>query len=205
MSIDVTFKDGWYLLQTKRWEEFYAKKNLEAQGFKIYCPELLKKSSTAPLFPKYIFIHLCTKDLPSYHKIRSTPGVANIVHFKSINRQLYSSGRLTKEESDCFPNPIPDGDELIKQIEAFALERSADITSVKNSNSFKVGQPVLLKKPLFEDLEATFIKGINMDRGEILYEYIKKIQTDDGIKQKVVGRQKFEVALKDLKKVPEKN
>ena len=206
MSIDVTFKDGWYLLKTKPREEFRAKAHLEAQHFKTYCPEVLEKSSTVPLFPGYVFIHLCTKDLPSYHKIRNTPGTARMVHFKSINRKLYSSGKLTKEEADYFlPDPIPNGDKLIKQIEAYTLEHNAAITSAKNSESFKEGEPVLLKKPLFEDLETTFIKGINVDRGLILIEYIKKMQTDDGVQEKVVGRQKFEVALKDLKKVPEKN
>nr|MDT0252857.1 transcription termination/antitermination NusG family protein [Endozoicomonas sp.] len=113
-------KQGWYLLKAKYREEIRAQDNLELMGFEAYCPMILSKSTRIPLFPSYLFIRLSEKDIPLYHKIRSTRGILQIVRFNKTNHKLYNEGRLPREEiASLLPCPMPNGDQIIDQIEAF--------------------------------------------------------------------------------------
>lgn len=204
-SKEAVLKHGWYLLKAKHREEIRARDNLEHQGFEAYCPLIQEKSVRSPLFPGYLFIRLSKKDLPSYHKIRSTRGIIQVVHFNRITQKLYNEGRLPKEDlRKLLPRPIPDGDQLIDQIEAFVWKHNGCIPDEKPATlRFKEGESVLYDNPLFQHLESTFVKGINMDRGIILIQFIESLRTDDGVKEQVVARKEIEVPLKDLQKVSE--
>ncbi|WP_257294196.1 transcription termination/antitermination NusG family protein [Endozoicomonas sp. YOMI1] len=200
-------KQGWYLLKAKSREEIRARDNLENQGFEAYCPLIQEKSTCTPLFPGYLFIRLSKKDLPSFHKIRSTRGIAQVVRFNRTSYKLYNEGRLPKEDlGKLLPSPIPDGDQLIDQIEAFVWKHNGRIPDEKpDSVSFTEGESVLYNNPLFRHLESTFVKGVKMDRGIILIQFIESQRTDEGIEEKIVARKEVEVPLKDLQKVPEES
>ncbi|WP_257265705.1 transcription termination/antitermination NusG family protein [Endozoicomonas sp. ONNA2] len=206
-SEQATLKHGWYLLKAKPREEIRARDNLEHQGFEAYCPIIQEKSTPAPLFPGYLFVRLSKTDLPFFHKIRSTRGIAHIVQFNRISHKLYSEGRLAREDhGKLLPSPIPDGDQLIDQIEAFVWQYNGHIPDEKpDSVCFREGESVLYNNPLFRHLESTFVKGIKMDRGIILIQFIESQRTDAGIENKVVARKEIEVPLKDLRKVAEES
>ena len=206
MPVTKTFKYGWFLLKAKPREELRAQSNLDHQGFDTYCPQVLDGGNAVALFPGYLFIHLLSKDIPSYHKIRSTRGITEIVHFKRMNRNLYGAGKLTQEKvNSLLPSPIPNGDNLIEQIKAFVVEHNNATETSSSSEGFNEGERVLLNQPLFGHLESTFVKGINMDRGLILIEFIEKMQTDEGVEEQVVAQKELTVALKDLRKIPEEH
>ena len=205
LSSKAALKRGWYLLKTKYREEVRAQNNLEHQGFETYCPLIQEKNSHSPLFPGYLFIRLSKKDLPSYHKIRSTRGIVEIVRFNKVSHKLFNEGRLPSDELDkLLPSPIPDGDQLIDQIEAFVWKHNGCLPDEKPvSIRFKEGESVLYDNPIFCHLESTFVKGVNMDRGIILVQLIESRRTDDGVKKRAVAKKEIKVSLKDLQKVSE--
>ncbi|MBO9484378.1 transcription termination/antitermination NusG family protein [Salinisphaera sp. G21_0] len=206
-SEQTALQQGWYLLKAKHREEVRAQDNLEHQGFEAYCPLIQEKGTRVPLFPGYLFIRLDKDALPSFHKIRSTRGIAQVVRFNKISQKLYNEGRLPeKDMGRLLPRPIPNGEQLIDQIEAFVWKYNGRIPDEKpDSVSFKEGESVLYNNPLFRHLESTFVKGVKMDRGVILIQFIESQRTDEGIEEKIVARKEIEVPLKDLQKVPEES
>ena len=116
-----TIKPGWYLVKVKPREELRAIDNLDYQGFEAYCPTYLESGRSSVLFPGYVFVRLCSKDLERYHKIRSTRGVASIVTFNQMYRKLYERGHIKSVGQDelqkLLPQPIPNGEQIIHQIE----------------------------------------------------------------------------------------
>nr|MDT0252699.1 hypothetical protein [Endozoicomonas sp.] len=116
-------------------------------------------------------------------------------------------GRLPREEiASLLPCPMPNGDQIIDQIEAFIWRHDGCIPEEKPvSIRFREGESVLYDNPLFRHLESTFVKGINMDRGIILLKFIESLRTEDGIEEQVVARKEIEVPLKDLQKVSEES
>ncbi len=206
-SRETALKHGWYLLKAKYRAEIKAQDNLESQGFEAYCPLIQEKSCRAPLFPGYVFIRLSEKDLPSYHKIRSTRGITQVVRFNKVSHKLYNEGKLPKGElGKLLPSPIPNGDQMIDQIEAFVWKYNGCIPDEKPiSIRFREGESVLYDNPLFRHLESTFIKGVNMDRGIILIQFIESLRTKEGIEEQVIAKKHIEVPLKDLQKVSEES
>ncbi|WP_299730603.1 transcription termination/antitermination NusG family protein [uncultured Endozoicomonas sp.] len=199
-------KQGWYLLKTKNREEVRAQENLEALGFEAYCPLIFGKAVQVPLFPSYIFIRLGIEGEPPYHKIRSTRGILHIVRFNRMNHKLNESGRLPKNQTaSLLPSPIPNGDQIIDQIEAITwLQNGADPEEKPSNLRFQSGETVLYDNPLFRHLETTFIKGVNIDRGIVLIKFIESMRTDDGGEErKVIAERELNVPLKDLHKVAE--
>ena len=197
---------GWYLLKTKNREELRAQENLEALGFEAYCPEIFGKSTKAPLFPGYLFIRLGVEGEPPYHQIRSTRGVLHMVRFNRINHRLYESGQLANEKlHTLLPSPIPNGDDIIQQIEAFTWQKNGAKPEDKPDYlKFQPGETVLLDHSLYNSLEKTFIKGINMDRGLVLMQYIESRRNADGTTERIVTREmEVTVPLKDLRKTAE--
>lgn len=206
-SSEAALKHGWYLLKAKYRAEVRAQDNLESQGFEAYCPLIQEKSCRIPLFPGYLFIRLSEKDIPSYHKIRSTRGILQIVRFNKTSHKLYHEGRLPSEDiATLLPRPIPNGDQMIDQIEAFIWRHNGCILDENPvSIRFREGESVLYDNPLFRHLESTFVKGVNMDRGIILIQFIESLRTKEGIEEQVVARKQIEVPLKDLQKVSEES
>ncbi len=204
---EMAFRQGWYLLKTKVREEERAQAHLENQDFEVYCPMIKEKGRSVPLFAGYLFIRLDIKDLPTYHKIRSTRGVSEFVRFNRVAHKLHKQGKLATDEMGVLlPCPIPNGDQLIEQIELFAMMHGAEAPVVKpDTTGFSQGETVLYDNSLFSHLEATFVKGVNMSRGVILIQFIESQRTEDGVERQVVAEKTFEVALKDLQKAPEQN
>ena len=204
-SSEAAFRQGWYLLKTKVREELRAQEHLENLNFEAYCPIIEEKGKSAPLFAGYLFIRLASKDLPSFHKIRSTRGVSGFIRFNRIAHRLNNQGRLPRDEQGTLlPSPIPNGDELIEQIEQYAMMHGAKPSVDKpNISAFSEGESVLYDNPLFRHLETTFLRGVNVSRGLILIEFIESQRTDEAVEKRVVAKKTLEVPLKDLHKVPE--
>ncbi len=81
----------WYLVYCKPRQEATAVSNLERQGYEVYLPrarELRRRagqrvSVVAPMFPRYLFIHL-DQEFDNWGPIRSTLGVVSIVRFGQV-------------------------------------------------------------------------------------------------------------------------
>lgn len=72
---------SWYVLKTRPRQEDRAITHLENQSFTVYCPWLTHKDgSREPLFTGYMFIQL-DQFAESFHKVRSTRGVQNIIRY----------------------------------------------------------------------------------------------------------------------------
>ena len=78
----------WYLVYAKPRQERVARTNLERQGYETYLPlsrETKRRRGratevVAPLFPRYLFIHLDSQT-DDWGPIRSTLGVVSLVRF----------------------------------------------------------------------------------------------------------------------------
>ena len=92
----------WFVVLTKPAGEQVAQANLERQGFRVYCPRLLRPllqrgrwvDRIVPLFPRYLFVQLDVA-CQSLAPVRSTLGVVSLVRFGS--------------EPKVVPNGIVDG------------------------------------------------------------------------------------------------
>jgi transcriptional antiterminator RfaH len=78
----------WYLVYCKPRQESVARENLIRQGYETYLPFMRdvrrrqgrRVSLIAPMFPRYLFIHL-NRETDNWAPIRSTLGVVSIVRF----------------------------------------------------------------------------------------------------------------------------
>ncbi|MGB1270836.1 MAG: transcription termination/antitermination NusG family protein [Endozoicomonas sp.] len=197
-----TLMPGWYLLKVKTREELRAVSNLENQEFEVYCPLLIEQGRDVPLFPGYLFVRLNQDDLDRYHKIRSTRGVSEVVHFNRINQKLFQEGRLSsRDKTQLLPRPIPCGDQLIDQIEAYLWQKNGSNPQTRpDSAIFQAGDKVSYDNPLFRHLDSTFVKGVNMDRGVILIRFIESLRTEVGVQNQVTAERTVEVPLSHLRK-----
>ncbi|MHB8535693.1 MAG: transcription/translation regulatory transformer protein RfaH [Sulfuricaulis sp.] len=79
---------SWYLVYCKPRQEDVARENLVRQGYETYLPLLhdirrrqgRRVSVIAPMFPRYLFVHL-SRQTDNWAPIRSTLGVVSIVRF----------------------------------------------------------------------------------------------------------------------------
>ncbi len=208
MSKQESMKEGWYLLKTRARQELRADENLTNQGFDAYCPTITRpgaaESKEEILFPGYLFLYLDLKDLDRYHKIRSTRGVSTIVQFNKVSRKLFEDGRLPAHNQsslqELLPQPIPNGEVIIQQVKEMIVYLETDPEPVQEA--FSTGDTVTVCNPLYEHLKATFVKGVSMDRGVILIQYIKEQRNANGTveKKEIMPAKKMTVKLKDLKK-----
>jgi transcriptional antiterminator RfaH len=121
----------WYIVTTHTGQEARARFHLERQRFEVYLPMRMSKVVSArevpaaPLFPRYLFVHL-DPNTSAWWAIRSTLGVAALI----------STGTR--------PAPMPTGFiERLRQIEVdglISLKRLADKRD--QSPQFEVGQAV---------------------------------------------------------------
>jgi transcriptional antiterminator RfaH len=78
----------WYLVYCKPRQESVARENLTRQGYETYLPCMRdvrrrqgkRVSLIAPMFPRYLFIHL-NRETDNWAPIRSTLGVVSVVRF----------------------------------------------------------------------------------------------------------------------------
>ena len=70
----------WYLIKTKPRQEIKAKKNLENQGYRAFCPMVKINNQLVVLFPGYLFVQLNEKT-QNWLPINSTKGVSHFVKF----------------------------------------------------------------------------------------------------------------------------
>lgn len=206
MSSFETIKQGWYLIKVKPREEIRAVDNLDYQGFEAYCPTYLESKRNTILFPGYIFVRLCSKDLERYHKIRSTRGVARIVSFNQMYKKSFERGHIQSPGQDdlqkLLPQPIPNGEQIIHQIEEIIWTLNGGKPGEKpECTSFSAGDKVRINNSLFKHLQSTFIKGINVDRGLVLIEFIKSQRVGDEVVTSSVTRRQIEVPMEELEKV----
>ena len=192
--------------QGKTQEELRAVENLENQGFEAYCPVYLESGQDTVLFPGYIFIRLTSDDLERYHKIRSTRGVSHVVAFNQMYRKMYERGHIKSPQPGdlqrLLPQPIPDGEQIIHQIEEVVWTLNGNKTEEKPaSTEFKEGDQVRINNALFRHLQSTFIKGMNVDRGLVLIEFIKNQRVGDKVVKEQITRKEIEVPLGELEKI----
>jgi transcriptional antiterminator RfaH len=82
---------SWYVVYSKPRQEGVAQTNLVRQGYEVYLPRMRqvrkrqgrRVSVAAPMFPRYLFIHLDT-ETDNWGPIRSTLGVVSIVRFGQV-------------------------------------------------------------------------------------------------------------------------
>lgn len=146
----------WYLIQCKPRQEDRAEKNLRTQNFSCYCPqhwvEKIHRGKKAvikqPLFPGYLFIHLCKLN-DNWHTIRSTRGVLRLVTFAN--------------------EPLPVADDIIDDIRT-------RLSKVANQPLFKAGMPVAITEGPFRDLNAVFCRADGEERAIILLHLLNRQQ-----------------------------
>lgn len=133
-------KAGWFVVTTQPRREAYAIENLARQGFRTYCPQILKtirharRTSLAPrpLFPSYVFVE---KDsaMERWRYLLSTYGVRSLV--RSANG----------------PGVLDD------RFIAALVSREVDGVLRRPEHPFSIGQNVELKCGAFDGLIATIL------------------------------------------------
>ena len=58
-----------------------------------------------------------------------------------------------------------------------------------------------INNSLFKHLQSTFVKGINVDRGLVLIEFIKSQRIGDDVVKSSITRREIEVPMEELEKV----
>jgi transcriptional antiterminator RfaH len=148
----------WYVIQCKRREEFRALEHLERQEFSCYLPTLAverqrngrKLDAREPLFPGYVFVKLDDVG-DNWHPIRSTRGVIQIVQFGE--------------------DPLSVQDEVVEIIR----QRLAD--NPPRIPYLRPGEPVVITKGCFADVEAIFVANDGDQRVMLLMNILSSEQT----------------------------
>ena len=122
----------WYLIKTKPRQEIKAKKNLENQGYRAFCPMIKINDRLVVLFPGYLFIQLNEKT-QNWSPINSTKGVSHFVKF-GLN--------FAKA-----PNSV---------IEFIKTNQHITADKLNNLNKFKPGDKVQISDGAFKDYTAIF-------------------------------------------------
>ena len=136
----------WFVVRTKARQEGRAMNHLQEQGFKVYCPQILKYDvlkevvGKQALFPGYCFVESGERSVSS---IRSTPGVIALVSFGSEGKPAYVNAEVLDK---------------IRRVEAFYGEKSSGPQS---------GVLVSLTGGSFKGLQGLFSKR-SQDRVEVM-------------------------------------
>ncbi|WP_208951028.1 transcription/translation regulatory transformer protein RfaH [Rahnella sp. ChDrAdgB13] len=163
--MDSSLNARWYVIQTKPYKEVFAKEQLEKRDVNCYLPVITplteygrrKKSSFSrksecyegvPFFPRYFFAEF---DVEYIHttRIKSTPGVSNIVNFGGVPATM--TGREIVE--------------LQNQIERIIPHLLAEATPKK-------GEHVEIISGSFEGMPAIFEAGDGDKRSILLMELL---------------------------------
>lgn len=146
-------KRAWYLIYTKPRQEIIAAENLTRQGFHIFLPRITAKCAPlarssrpkAPLFPRYLFIHLAPNS-DNWAPIRSTIGVYHLVRFG--------------DDLARVPGALIDS--LRQQCESDGSHCSIEQASIK------VGDKVRILQGIAKDYEGIVTARSGRDRVELL-------------------------------------
>ena len=122
----------WYLIKTKPRQEKKAKKNLENQGYRAFCPMIKINDRLVVLFPGYLFIQLNEKT-QNWSPINSTKGVSHFVKFGLNFAKV--------------PNSI---------IEFIKTNQHNTADKLCNLNKFKPGDKVQISDGAFKNWAAIF-------------------------------------------------
>jgi len=122
----------WYLIKTKPRQEIKAKKNLENQGYRAFCPMVKINNQLVVLFPGYLFVQLNEKT-QNWLPINSTKGVSHFVKFGLNFAKV--------------PNRV---------IEFIKTNQHITADKLNNLNKFKPGDKVQISDGTFKDYTAIF-------------------------------------------------
>ena len=122
----------WYLIKTKPRQEIKAKKNLENQGYRAFCPMVKINNQLVVLFPGYLFVQLNEKT-QNWLPINSTKGVSHFVKFGLNFAKV--------------PNSV---------IEFIKTNQHITADKLNNLNKFKPGDKVQISDGTFKDYTAIF-------------------------------------------------
>jgi transcriptional antiterminator RfaH len=145
----------WYLVFTKAQGEQTACINLDRQGYRVYCPRLLRRTVSrgrwieriVALFPRYLFVQLDATARQSLAPVRSTIGVAGIVRFGS--------------EPAVIPQSMVDA--LKGRADpATGLHRLAEVAPLER------GSPVKVIAGAFQGFDGIFERAAGEDRVVVL-------------------------------------
>ena len=147
---------AWYLVYCKPRQESVARENLARQGYETYLPVMRevrrrqgkRVSLLAPMFPRYLFIHL-NRETDNWAPIRSTLGVVSIVRF----------GRLAAR--------VPD--ELLGVLRAREDAQGIQILPVEE---YKPGSRVRITQGGFVGYEGIFQAATGRDRVTVLLDVL---------------------------------
>ena len=148
----------WYVVQCKPREDARALEHLQRQSFCCYAPsqrvERLRQSRRIavqePMFPRYLFVQFDEVN-DNWHRIRSTRGVAQLVH--------------------CHERLLPIEDRIIEGIR----ERLAGNQSCVPY--LKAGERVVITDGPFSDVEAIFCANDGTERVVLLMSILHREQT----------------------------
>ena len=122
----------WYLIKTKPRQEIKAKKNLENQGYRAFCPMVKINNQLVVLFPGYLFVQLNEKT-QNWLPINSTKGVSHFVKFGLNFAKV--------------PNRV---------IEFIKTNQHITAGKLNNLNKFKPGDKVQISDGAFNNYMAIF-------------------------------------------------
>jgi transcriptional antiterminator RfaH len=145
---------AWYLVLTKPAAERAAQRNLQRQGYDVYCPRLVRPvlrrsrwvECVVALFPRYLFVQLDAAR-QSMGPVRSTLGVSGIVRFGG--------------EPACVPR------EIIEDLRARA-DPVSGLHRMQRRRAFDPGASVRVIAGALEGLQGVFEREIGEDRAVIL-------------------------------------
>ncbi len=111
----------WFLVQLKPNARVRATRNLERQGFAVFCPMVQEthrsgdrfKSDLRALFPGYLFTAFSRAN-PQWRKVNSSYGVARLVQFDSTGPRPVPKGLIEELRRRCDDSGLmqPPRDEL---------------------------------------------------------------------------------------------
>lgn len=148
----------WYLVYAKPRQERVAQTNLERQGYPVYLPLARQArrrhgrtlSTIAPLFPRYLFVHL-DREIDNWAPIRSTLGVVSLVRF----------GQL--------PAPVPD--ELVQFLRGREDPEGLHVLTV---DEYKSGARVRITAGGMAGYEGIFVAPSSRQRVVVLLDILGK-------------------------------
>ena len=149
---------SWYLVYAKPKQERVAKVNLERQHYEVYLPLARqvrrsggrRLSMVAPLFPRYLFVHL-DRQIDNWAPIRSTIGVVSLVRFGQT------------------PAPVP-GD-LVDYLRA---REDSDGLHVVSIDEYKRGARVRVTTGGLTGYEGIFVAATSRQRVVVLLDILGK-------------------------------
>jgi transcriptional antiterminator RfaH len=147
---------AWYLVYAKPRQETVAQQNLERQGYRTYLPLVSQArrrngrrvNVVAPMFPRYLFIHLDNRS-DNWAPIRSSRGVVSLVRFG--------------QEAAKVPNGF------IAALRAREDERGVQLLPAEE---YRPGSRVRITDGSFSGYQAVFLAKTGRDRVVLLLDIL---------------------------------